>query len=127
MRIESEFKLGFRDVLIKPKRSTIKTRAEVQVQRQYTFKHSQFSWSGVPIMAANMDTIGTLTMATALARHQVMTAVHKHYEVSEWSDFTRYLLRHNRLHDGQHGDFQPGLYKTAGNSQIKSDAQYHLY
>ena len=45
MRIESEFKLGFRDVLIKPKRSTIKTRAEVQVQRQYTFK--QVSLAGL--------------------------------------------------------------------------------
>lgn len=65
MRIEEDLKLGFKDVLIRPKRSTLKSRSEVELERQFTFKHSGCSWSGVPIIAANMDTVGTFRMAEA--------------------------------------------------------------
>ena len=67
MRIEEGLKLGFKDVLIRPKRSTLKSRSEVELERQFTFKHSGWNWSGVPIIAANMDTVGTLRMAEVLA------------------------------------------------------------
>ncbi len=60
MRIEEDLKLGFKDVLIRPKRSTLKSRSDVELERQFTFKHSGQTWSGVPIIAANMDTVGTL-------------------------------------------------------------------
>ncbi len=63
MRIEEDLKLGFKDVLIRPKRSTLKSRSDVELERQFTFKHSGQSWSGVPIIAANMDTVGTFSMA----------------------------------------------------------------
>ncbi len=49
MRIEEDLKLGFKDVLIRPKRSTLKSRSDVELERQFTFKHSGQSWSGVPI------------------------------------------------------------------------------
>jgi GMP reductase len=52
MRIETEIKLDFKDVLIRPKRSTLKSRADVELLRTYKFKHSKQSWTGVPIMAA---------------------------------------------------------------------------
>ena len=52
MRIEEDLKLGFKDVLIRPKRSTLKSRSDVELERQFTFKHSGQSWSGVPIIAA---------------------------------------------------------------------------
>lgn len=65
MRIEEDLKLGFKDVLIRPKRSTLKSRSDVELERQFTFKHSGQTWSGVPIIAANMDTVGTFEMATA--------------------------------------------------------------
>ncbi|CAG9296411.1 GMP reductase [Celerinatantimonas diazotrophica] len=87
MRIESDLKLGFKDVLIRPKRSTLKSRSQVEVTRQYTFKHSKCQWSGVPIIAANMDTVGTFDLAKALAAHQMVTAVHKHYSVAQWQEF----------------------------------------
>ena len=87
MRIESDLKLGFKDVLIRPKRSTLKSRSEVDIKRQYTFMHSQCQWSGVPIIAANMDTVGTFNLAKALAAHQMVTAVHKHYSVGQWQQF----------------------------------------
>lgn len=87
MRIESDLKLGFKDVLIRPKRSTLKSRSQVEVTRQYTFKHSTCQWSGVPIIAANMDTVGTFGLAKALAAHQMVTAVHKHYSIAQWQAF----------------------------------------
>lgn len=43
MRIEEDLKLGFKDVLIRPKRSTLKSRSDVQLEREFTFKHSGLS------------------------------------------------------------------------------------
>lgn len=104
MRIEEDIKLGFKDVLIRPKRSTLKSRSDVELQRQFTFKHSGCSWSGIPIIAANMDTVGTFSMAEALAAHDVLTAVHKHYEVEDWRNFVNRvsdaILRHTMVSTG---------------------------
>lgn len=89
MRIEEDLKLGFKDVLIRPKRSTLKSRSDVQLEREFTFKHSGQTWTGVPIIAANMDTVGTFAMAKALASFGVLTAVHKHYSVEQWQAFVQ--------------------------------------
>ncbi len=89
MRIEQELKLGFKDVLFRPKRSTLKSRSQVNLTRDFTFKHSGSQWSGVPVIAANMDSVGSFEMAKALAEHGVMTAVHKHYTVNDWADFVK--------------------------------------
>ena len=89
MRIEQDLKLGFKDVLFRPKRSTLKSRSQVELTRSYTFKHSRREWSGVPIIAANMDSVATFEMAQALASHNVMTAIHKHYSVQEWAAFIK--------------------------------------
>lgn len=80
MRIENEIKLDFKDVLIKPKRSTLKSRSDVDITREFKFRNSKIKYKGVPIIAANMDTIGTLSMAKALSKFQISTALHKHYE-----------------------------------------------
>ena len=89
MRIETEMKLGFKDVMIRPKRSTLKSRSQVSLEREFKFLHSTMTWTGVPIMAANMDTVGTFEMAKALAEDKLFTAIHKHYSVQEWNDFLR--------------------------------------
>lgn len=89
MRIEQDLKLGFSDVLFRPKRSTLNSRSQVELGREFVFKHSGRRWSGVPVIAANMDTVATFTMARALARHQILTAVHKHYSVAEWQEFVQ--------------------------------------
>jgi len=89
MRVESDIKLGFKDVLIRPKRSNLKSRALVQLERTFTFLHSHREWTGVPVIAANMDTIGTFEVAEVLASHRMLTAIHKHYPVSEWDAFLR--------------------------------------
>ncbi|RDL33365.1 GMP reductase [Photobacterium damselae] len=87
MRIEQDLKLGFKDVLFRPKRSTLKSRSQVELTREFTFKHSGRQWSGVPIIAANMDSVGSFAMAQALAKHNVMTAIHKHYTTADWQEF----------------------------------------
>ena len=87
MRIESDIKLGFKDVMLRPKRSTLSSRATVSVERKFKMLHCGTSWQGIPIMAANMDTVGTFEMAKALADQQLFTAVHKHYSPAEWKSF----------------------------------------
>ena len=83
MRIESDIKLGFKDVMLRPKRSTLSSRATVSVERKFKMLHSGTSWQGIPIMAANMDTVGTFEMAKALAGLQLFTAIHKHYSPAD--------------------------------------------
>ncbi|WP_242094772.1 GMP reductase [Aestuariivivens sediminicola] len=87
MRIEYDIKLGFKDVMIRPKRSTLKSRAQVTLEREFKFLHSPLIWSGIPVMAANMDTVGTFNMALALADKKLCTTIHKHYTVEEWGKF----------------------------------------
>ncbi len=77
MRIEDEIKLDFKDVLIRPKRSTLSSRREVDLNRNYKFKHSGLEWTGVPIMASNMDGVGTTSMAEALHEHNLFTCLVK--------------------------------------------------
>ena len=89
MRIENDIKLGFKDVMIRPKRSTLKSRSEVSLTRKFTFLHTQKEWEGIPIMAANMDTVGTFEMASALAKEKLFTAIHKHYSLSDWTTFLK--------------------------------------
>ena len=87
MRIEHDIKLGFKDVMIRPKRSTLKSRSQVTLERDFTFLNSKVTWKGVPIMAANMDTVGTFEMALALSQQKLFTAIHKHYTKDQWSLF----------------------------------------
>jgi len=87
MRIESDLKLGFKDVMIRPKRSTLKSRKQVSLEREFKFLHSNLNWNGIPIIAANMDTVGTFEMATALSKNKLITAIHKHYSITDWNVF----------------------------------------
>lgn len=92
MRIENDTKLDFSDVLIRPQRSSLQSRRDVDLVRKLNFLHaSDVMWSGVPIISANMDTTGTFEMAEAFAEHSMMVALHKHYtkeqldeKISHW-------------------------------------------
>lgn len=87
MHVETDIKLGFKNVMIRPKRSTLKSRSQVSLERTYHFRNSQRTWTGVPIIAANMDTVGTFEAATVMAEYKMLTAIHKHYSVEQWQDF----------------------------------------
>ncbi len=87
MRIENDLKRDFDDVLIRPKRSTLTSRKNVDLERTFTFMHSGRTWAGVPVVSSNMDTTGTFSMAQALAVHKMITALHKHYSIEELKEF----------------------------------------
>ena len=93
MHIEHEVKLDYKDVLIRPKRSTLTSRSEVDITREFSFRHAKPPYRGIPIIAANMDTIGTFEMAKALDRFGLSTALHKHYGIDEYVRFFTALER----------------------------------
>ncbi len=84
MHIENTVKLDFKDVLIRPKRSTLTSRSEVDITREFKFLHSPIRYHGIPIIAANMDSTGTFEMSEALGRYQLSTALHKHYDEAQY-------------------------------------------
>ncbi|KAM5166191.1 GMP reductase 1 isoform 2-T2 [Callospermophilus lateralis] len=86
-RIDADLKLDFKDVLLRPKRSSLKSRSEVDLERTFTFRNSKQTYKGVPIIVANMDTVGTFEMAVVMSQHAMFTAVHKHYTLEEWKVF----------------------------------------
>ena len=83
MRIEEEIKLDYSDVLFRPKRSTLKSRKDVDLNRKYTFKHSKLSWQGIPIIASNMDGVGEIDVAKKLSSHKLMTALTKQHDINQ--------------------------------------------
>ena len=83
MRIEEEIKLDYSDVLFRPKRSTLKSRKDVDLNRKYTFKHSRSSWKGIPIIASNMDGVGEIDVAKKLTSHKLMTALTKQHDINQ--------------------------------------------
>ena len=84
MRIIDDVKLDFSDVLISPKRSQLTSRKEADLTRTFTFKHSNHKWSGIPIIASNMDHTGTIAMAHVLMEFPMLTALCKFVESTEW-------------------------------------------
>ena len=85
MRIIEDVKMDFKDVLITPKRSALASRSQVNLERTFTFRSGN-SWKGVPIIAANMDGVGTFTMDLELNKHKMMVAVTKHYSQEDLID-----------------------------------------
>ena len=90
MRLETEAKLDYKNVLIRPKRSKLGSRKEVDLERGFTFPNTKLPkhennkhYRGVPIMAANMDGVGTFAMADALGAQGIFTCLVKTYSVGE--------------------------------------------
>ncbi len=91
MRIISDIKLDFKDVLILPKRSTLESRSEVNLERTFHFRNSNRHWTGIPIIVSNMDTTGTFAMANIMSKMKILTCIHKFYSIQEWIDFLQTL------------------------------------
>jgi GMP reductase len=91
MRIEFDEKLDFSDVLIRPKRSKLSSRKEVDLNRTYHFKHSGQEWKGIPIMASNMDGVGTINMALELQKSNLFTCLVKNYQSEHLAPYIKKL------------------------------------
>lgn len=89
MRIEEYVKLDFKDVLIRPKRSTLASRKNVDISRELSYKWAKGSFKGVPVIAANMDGVGTFEMARAFIKdgNGLTVALHKHYPLEDLVKF----------------------------------------
>lgn len=87
MKLSSDIKLDFRDVLIKPIHSKLESRSEVNINRSFKFKGLDYEWLGCPVVVSNMDTTGTFKMALELCKFNMLTCIHKHYTIEEWNDF----------------------------------------
>ena len=84
MRIIDDTKLDFSDVLITPKRSQLTSRKEAELTRHFSFLHSNHTWTGIPIIASNMDHTGTIAMAHVLMEFPMLTALCKFVKSTEW-------------------------------------------
>tara|TARA_Y100000992_G_scaffold104673_1_gene68152 strand:+ start:3145 stop:4179 length:1035 start_codon:yes stop_codon:yes gene_type:complete len=89
MKIEEDIKLDFNDVLIRPKRTVLTSRSEVKLERTINFPISKQTWTGIPIIAANMDTIGTYDVYNVLSKHKIITAFHKFYTLKDFEEMHR--------------------------------------
>jgi GMP reductase len=108
MRLEEDIKLDYKDVLIRPKRSTLKSRKQVKLLRGFTFRNYEPDFpenindvhcTGIPIMASNMDGVGTFEMADTLAKKSIFTCLVKTYSADELIEFfnTDDYLRTNHV------------------------------
>jgi len=127
MRIEEDMKLDYKDVLIRPKRSTLGSRKEVDLERGFTFrnykgeKENYRHWRGVPIIASNMDGVGTFEMADKLAEGKIMTCLVKTYSVKDLIDYfdtdmierTEYVAMSIGITDSDANKFR-GVYEHVG-------------
>ena len=80
MRIENDVKLDFSDVLIRPKRSTLTSRKEVILERTFSFPHAEGSWTGIPLVAANMDGVGTIAMMESFAHYHMQPPTFEQFD-----------------------------------------------
>lgn len=88
-KIEYELKLDFKDVLIRPKRSTISSRSQVSLNRKFNFKYSPKVLECVPIISANMDTTGTFEVYECLSQYKAITALHKFYRAQDFVEYQK--------------------------------------
>lgn len=82
MKIINEIQLDFDDVLIVPQRSTLTSRLEINLERTFNFYHSPRTWTGIPIMCANMS-FCSFDMAIELSKHKMIACLHKYHTVDE--------------------------------------------
>tara|TARA_B110000285_G_scaffold6910_1_gene7129 strand:+ start:71 stop:1099 length:1029 start_codon:yes stop_codon:yes gene_type:complete len=88
MKIEQDIKLDFSDVLIKPQRSMLESRNDINLEREFKFPHSTQIWKGIPIIASNMDTVGTVNMYNSLNKYNMLTCFHKFLDINDYPENT---------------------------------------
>jgi GMP reductase len=89
MRLETDTKLDFNNVLIRPKRTILSSRSQVVLEREFKFPNTKTTWRGVPIISANMDTTGTFGVYEVLSQHKIITAMSKHYSLQDFIDYNK--------------------------------------
>jgi IMP dehydrogenase / GMP reductase domain. len=89
VRIEENLKLYYSNILFTPKKNTLQSRKDVNLKRTYKFKYSNNEWSGIPIMAANMDGVGELRIAEKLSEYGMVTCLTKQHDVKKLKQYKK--------------------------------------
>ena len=92
MNIIQDIKLDFSDVLIQPRNTQLTSRSEVNLEREFKFKHTDQIWKGIPLIASNMDTVGTPEMYHSLKNHNILTCFHKFLKDYPENDRNKYIV-----------------------------------
>ncbi len=82
-KLDNEIKLDYSDVLIRPKKTSLSSRSEVDLEKTFYFTKSNQSWTGIPIIASNMDIIGTYEVYKILSKYKIITALHKFHTLED--------------------------------------------
>ena len=112
-KIDYKPQLDYNNVLIRPKRSTLVSRSQVDLNRTFKFSQKDTSaksnipdWTGVPIIAANMDTTGTFEMYNILSKYKIITAMNKFYDLKDYQQACSKVMYTD---DGETVFSKPGL------------------
>jgi len=84
MHLDNEIKLDYKDVLLKPKRSTLSSRRDVEMTRSFSFRNSGETYECCPIIASNMDGVGTFSMAKVIQEYKMLTTITKTTTIEQW-------------------------------------------
>ena len=103
-QIKDTTELDFCDVLFKPKRTTLNSRSEANVIREYKFKYYPHTINSCGIMAANMATTGTFAINDVLQKFQAITCLHKHYDFSN-PENRQYIIQNSLKEESQNNSF----------------------
>ena len=86
MKVDNTPQLDFKDVLIRPKRTTLTSRSQVKLERELKFPHSNEIWTGIPIISSNMDTTGTFGVYDVLSKYKMVTCLNKYYNLKDFEE-----------------------------------------
>lgn len=102
-QIRDSIELDFCDVLFMPKRTTLNSRKEADVTREYKFKYYPHKMFSCGIIAANMATTGTFEINNVLQKYQAITCLHKHYDFENKENYNYIKQNYKKaesLHNG---------------------------
>jgi len=103
-QIRDSIELDFCDVLFQPKRTTLNSRKEADIIREYKFKYYPKTINSCGIIAANMATTGTFEINNVLQKYKAITCLHKHYDFGQKENF-EYITQNDQKEESQHNSY----------------------
>ncbi|MBE6454335.1 MAG: GMP reductase [Alphaproteobacteria bacterium] len=129
-QIKDSTELDFCDVLFMPKRTTLNSRSEADVIKEYKFKYYPHTLKTCGIMAANMATTGTFEINNVLQKYQAITCLHKHYDFQKEENI-QYIAKNFKKKESDKNSYtfistglkddKKKLFKVLGNKDFKID------